>query len=284
MAKIILSAFSDEAGLSLKDQINALKINSIPYSEVRSIDGVNVADFTTQRAKEYIKEFEDNGLGVWAIGSPLGKEEITVDFNKYLDKVKHVCEIANVMKTDKIRAFSFFNAYNEKSKVFDYMNEMARVAKEYGVTMYHENEKDIYGDTLERVLEIMNTFKGWKFVYDPANYIQVGEKADDTISACVSRTDYFHVKDVISKTEELVPAGYGDGKILDVVSMIEGEKVFTLEPHLRIFDSYKKIDNFELKTKFEFKSNIEAFNAAVKAFKELLIKAGYAQKDGAFIK
>ncbi len=284
MPKITLSAFSDEAGLTLKDQIKAHIDCGIPYTEVRSINGINVADFTVEDAKEYVKELEDNGISVWALGSPIGKEEITVDFSKYLDKVKHVFEIANAMKTDKIRAFSFFNAYNEKNKVFDYMNEMARISKEFGVTLYHENEKDIYGDVLARVLEIMDNVKGWKYVYDPANYIQVGEKADDTINACFDKTDYFHIKDVIAKTEELVPAGYGDGKIFDIISRVKDDKTFTLEPHLRIFDSYKKIDNFELKTKFEFKTNIEAFTFAVKSLKELLVKAGYTEKDRTFIK
>ena len=38
------------------------------------------------------------------------------------------------------------------------------------LNIYHENEKDIYGDSLERVLELKQNVQGLKFVYDPANF------------------------------------------------------------------------------------------------------------------
>ena len=63
-------------------------------------------------------------------------------------------------------------------RVGGYLNEMAETAERFGVTLYHENEKEIYGDRSERVLEIMKNVKKLKYVYDPANYLQVGEEAD----------------------------------------------------------------------------------------------------------
>ncbi|MFQ7076942.1 MAG: hypothetical protein ACLRSW_02885 [Christensenellaceae bacterium] len=57
----------------------------------------------------------------------------------------------------------------------------------------------------------MSNVKGLKYVYDPANYIQVGEEAERTLVSC-AKTDYFHIKDVTAETGELVPAGYGSGK------------------------------------------------------------------------
>jgi sugar phosphate isomerase/epimerase len=110
---IRLCAFSDEAGNSLKEQIEALKRNSISLMELRSIDKKNVADFTIEEAKEYQRIMEENGISVWSIGSPLGKVDIEVDFDEYLKKVEHVCKLANVFKVDKIRMFSFFKAYEK---------------------------------------------------------------------------------------------------------------------------------------------------------------------------
>ena len=81
---IRLCAFSDEAGNSLKEQIDALKRNSISLMELRSIDKKNVADFTIEEAKEYQKTMEENGIAVWSIGSPLGKVSIDADFDEYL--------------------------------------------------------------------------------------------------------------------------------------------------------------------------------------------------------
>ncbi len=281
---IKLSAFADEAASDLNGQIATLKRNGIPYIELRCIDKKNVADFTIDEAKEYARRFEEADIAVWSIGSPLGKADITVDIDEYIKKVRHVCALANVFKTDKIRAFSFFKAYEEKEKVFDYMNRMAEVAKEYGVTLYHENEKEVYGDTLSRVQEIRENVRGWKFIYDPANFVQVGEKADDTLGALHSVTDYFHIKDVIAATDELVPAGCGDGKIDELIARITDDKVLTLEPHLAVFDAFATIDNTEMKHKFHFKDNAEAFDTAVKAVKELLATAGYKEINGGFIK
>ena len=281
---IKLSAFSDEAGNSIKEQISALKRNGISLMELRSIAGKNVAEFTEEEAKAYQKELEENGISVWSIGSPLGKVDIDVDFSEYCEKVRHVCKLANIFKAQRIRMFSFFNAYEKEEKVFAYLQEMVKIGKEYGVYMCHENEKDVFGDTVERVLKIMQNVDGLKYVYDPANYLQCGQSADETLATFHAKTDYFHIKEVIASTGELVPAGYGDGKIKELVAKIDSEKVLTLEPHLMEFDAYKSIDNTEMKHKFTFANEQEAFDAAVVALKNILKELNYKEEKGEFVK
>lgn len=281
---IKLSAFSDEAGSSLKEQISALKRNGISLMELRSIAGKNVAEFTEEEAKAYQKQLEENRISVWSIGSPLGKVDIDVDFSEYCEKVRHVCKLANIFKAQRIRMFSFFNAYEKEEKVFAYLQEMVKIGKEYGVYMCHENEKDVFGDTAERVLKIMQNVDGLKYVYDPANYLQCGQSADETLATFHAKTDYFHIKEVIASTGELVPAGYGDGKIKELVAKIDSEKVLTLEPHLMEFDAYKSIDNTEMKHKFTFANEQEAFDAAVVALKNILKELNYKEEKGEFVK
>ncbi|MBQ8880005.1 MAG: hypothetical protein IJY69_04100 [Clostridia bacterium] len=53
----------------------------------------------------------------------------------------------------------------------------------------------------------------------------------------------------------------------------------TLEPHLHIFDAYKDIDEHELKGKYNFKTNREAFDFAANALKALLTKLGYKRNQ-----
>ncbi|MBE6143150.1 MAG: hypothetical protein E7177_04110 [Erysipelotrichaceae bacterium] len=281
---IRLCAFSDEAGSSLKEQIEALKRNNISLMELRSIDKKNVADFSLEEATKYQEEMEKNNIQVWSIGSPIGKVNIDCDFNEYLKKVEHVCKLAKVFKTDKIRMFSFFKAYEKEELVYSYLSEMVKVASKYGVTLYHENEKDIYGDIASRVDSIMKNVEGLKYIYDPANYLQCNELAINTLNLFHSKTDYFHIKDVISETGQLVPAGYGDGMIEELVRRIDSDKTLTLEPHLSVFDAYKTIDNTEMKHKFTYASNNEAFDAAVNALKDILIKVGYKEENGVFVK
>jgi sugar phosphate isomerase/epimerase len=161
---------------------------------------------------------------------------------------------------------------------------MCDLAKEYGLIFCHENEKEIYGDELSRVLEIATEVKNIKLVYDPANYLQCDQAAKLTLSLFHNKTDYFHIKDVISQTGQLVPAGYGDGMIQELIDLITDDKTLTLEPHLTVFDSYKSIDNTEMKHKFTYASANEAFDAAVNALKQIIVNAGYHEENGVYVK
>ncbi len=281
---IELSAFADESDMNIIGQIDALKRNNIPYIELRWINDENVSALDLEKAKEYQKMFEENGIKVWSIGSPIGKIKITDDFEEHKNILRHTCKVAKIFKCNKIRIFSFFESYESEQLVYDYLTEMVKIAEEEHVNLYHENEKFIFGDTVERVLNIMQNVQGLKYVYDPANYIEVNEDTDYAIKTLHSKTDYFHIKDVISATGELVPAGYGDGKIDEIVKLICDDKVLSIEPHLAIFKGYNEIDGTEMKNKFKFNSNQEAFDAAVKALKNVLNSAGYKEENDAFIK
>lgn len=281
---IKLCAFADEADNRLQGQIEALKRNGIAYLEIRNVNGKNVKDITVYEAKEYQKIFKANGIEVYSIGSPIGKVDINVDFESYLQEITHLFRLANVFETTRIRIFSFFRAYGQKEKVLSYLQKMVEKASEYGVQLYHENEKEIYGDVAERVEEILNGVPGLKSIYDPANYLQVGEDAEKTLDLFHAKTEYFHIKDVVAATGELVPAGYGDGKIEELIRRISGDKVLSVEPHLAVFEGYSQIDNQEMKHKFTFRSNREAFDAAVNGLKTLLAKAGYKQTQGGYVK
>lgn len=284
MITIKLCAFSDEADSSLDGQIAALKRNNIPYMEMRTVNGKNVTTLSLDEAKEIKAKLDANNIKVWSIGSPIGKVDINTDFDEYLGLVKHTCQLANILGADRIRMFSFFNAYDQKEKVFNYLNKMVEVANAYGVQLCHENEKDIYGDVKERVQEIMDNTKGLKYIYDPANYLQCGETADDTLDMFLDTTDYFHIKDVVVKSGALVPAGMGDGKIDVLVSRITEDKTLTLEPHLAVFEGYSHIDKTVMKHEVVFKTATEAFDAAVNAIKKILVGVGYQEVEGAFVK
>ena len=196
-----------------------------------------------------------------------------------------LCRLAQIFEAKRIRAFSFFQAFENKQEVFSRLQKTVDIAREYGVQICHENEKEIYGDTLERVREIMQNVQGLRYIYDPANYLQCGEKAENTLAALFDTTEYFHIKDVIFATGELVPAGLGDGKIGEIVEKIgDNDKVLTLEPHLAVFAGYAQIDNTKMKNKFAYATGGEAFDAAVRALKNILKEKGYKQVNGGFEK
>lgn len=282
---ITLCAFADEADEALEGQIAALKRNGIRYVELRGINGKNVSKLSYEEAKQYAAVYAENGIKVWSIGSPLGKVSIDADLDAHMELVRHVCKIAKIFGAERIRMFSFYNAQTQDEAVFALLRKMVAIAQEEGVTLCHENEKKIYGDTLERIQKIIQNVEGLHHIYDPANFLEVGEDPNETLPALHGKADYFHIKDYISKTGELVPAGVGDGQIGRIIDMLgDTDKVFSIEPHLAVFEGYAEIDSTEMKNKFTFASNDEAFDAAVAAIKEQLALHGYAEKDGSFTK
>ncbi len=282
MIKVRLSAFTDEAADSLSGQIEAMKRNGIRLTELRSIDKINVSKMTEKQATEYKKQLDDSGIEVWSLGSPLGKEKISFNFEAYKDTVRHTCELAKIFETDKVRVFSFYEAYDKRDRVMELLNDMVAIAGEYGVTLYHENERKIYGDTAERVCDIRNTVKGLNYIYDPANYLQVGEDSDKTLDLFHSSTGYFHIKDVNMQTGEIVPAGYGNGNIRRLVSMLDRDITFSVESHLHLPNSLQKIEDKD--RQFIFKNQSEAFDVAVTAIKNILLLEGFTAVDGSYVK
>ena len=153
--KVALCAFADEADKLIVNQIDALKGNRIDFLEIRGVDGTNIADITIEKAKELKELFDKNDIKVWSIGSPIGKCKISDDFSIELARFKHVLEIARILDAKNIRIFSFYGTEGKeefKDEVISRLKEFALLAKDTGITLCHENEKDIFGEQAENCL------------------------------------------------------------------------------------------------------------------------------------
>ena len=287
MAKFVFSAFADEAGSSLEEQIAALKENGIHYIEPRNIGGKSVMDLTDDEVKAVKAELDKNGIKVGSLGSPIGKYPITDDFDSYIAKVKRAIEIAKMLDTKNIRMFSFFVKQNElaqyKDEVIRRLRIMVELAEAEGVTLCHENESAIYGQMPAEVKEILTEVKGLGGIFDAANYRMNNGDTMQGIEATLINFKYMHIKDAIYKEQTIVPAGEGEGKIGDIIDIVndkvDGLVYLTLEPHLHKFLAYKSIDTHELKGKYCFQNGREAFDFAVKALEKLLAQHGYTKDE-----
>lgn len=279
MNNIKIFAFADEASSSIDGQINAMLRNNLHGLEIRGVDGDNVADITLKKAKEVKQKLDDNGLITWSIGSPIGKMDINGDFASHKEKLKHILEIANVLSCDNIRVFSFYIPENEdanlyRNKATEYLSELCEIAKPYGVSLCHENEKGIYGDLPDRCLELFDTIPHLKGIFDPANFVQCGADTLKAWTLLKKHIHYIHIKD--SKTDgTIVPAGYGDGNIAAIAKdfISAGGNCFTMEPHLATFDGLAALERENEKSivsGLTFENNDVAFDTACTTFKGLL--------------
>ena len=287
MVKFCLSAFADEAADSLEDQITALKENRIAFIEPRNINGKGILTLTDEELFETKKMLDEAGIKVNSLGSPIGKYPIEDDFEPHLTLFKRALEVCKILGTDKMRMFSFFVKQDElakwRDKVINQLKTMAELAKEAGVTLCHENESLIYGQMPEEVKDILTEVPELYGIFDPANYRMNNGDIDAGIDATLIRPAYLHIKDAIYSSQTIVPAGEGEGKVAEVLNKVndscDGNIYLTLEPHLMLFLAYKDIDEHELKGKYSFKTNREAFDFAVNALKALLKDNRYTEVE-----
>lgn len=283
-----LSAFADEASANLSEQLGALADNGIRQIELRGVDGVNIGEFTPAAARDLRRRLDDAGVTVSAIGSPYGKIKITDPFAPHLDAFRRTIEAAHELGATRLRMFSFFldgHAHADcRGEVFERLDALLSATEGSGVLCCHENEKGIYGDTAAPCLELLTAFRGrLSGVFDPANFLQVGQDAWEAFEQLRPLTAYYHIKDVDAATDELVPAGEGDGHIVRILTALaadEGDSVLTLEPHLAVFGGLAALEEdggTSLKRRHTFCTNREAFDAAAAALKACLMNAGYRE-------
>ena len=283
MARFVLSAFADEASPILDEQITALKENGIDYIEPRKIDGKGVQDLTEEEFIAVKKKLDENGIKVNSLGSPIGKFDINAKFDTHLELTKKMIRACELLDTKYMRMFSFFTSQEDLKKsrdeVMARLKVMVKEAKAHGITLCHENESRIYGQMPEEVKDLLTEIPELGGIFDPANYRMNDADVMAGIEATLINFKYMHIKDAIFESQTIVPAGEGEGKIgeiLDIVNeKVDGVVYLTLEPHLHIFDAYKDIDDHELKGKYKFNNNREAFDFAVNALKNLLASRGY---------
>lgn len=263
----------------MTEQIDALTANGISLIELRGVDGKNVADLTDEEAENTVRRLSAAGIGVWSIGSPVGKARLSTDTGREIERFARVLALAERMGASCIRLFSFYpdkepEAPGNEDTVVMALTRMAALAMGRGVTLCHENEKGIYGDRPERCRRLCETVPALMSVFDPANYIQCGVDPLKAWGLLSSTVKYIHIKDALPDGT-VVPAGMGVGHLPEILTAFDrqGGGVLTLEPHLFAFKGLGGLsasDEQSVMAHTRFATDREAFDFAVAKLKELL--------------
>lgn len=272
-----LSGFGDEIDPDPTVQIAVLKALGAHHIEVRSAWKTNVVDLDDDQLQSLRGSLAEQGMSASAIASPIGKVDVSLDADLEVGRLRRVIRVAHALETPNIRIFSFFrgegvSVESTRDAVMTRMRLLADEAEKAGVVLLHENEKDIYGDTPERVLDLVETVgsSALRLAWDNANFVQVGVKPfTDGYAILRPYLDYLQVKDAIAATGEVVPAGQGDGELRETLTALrdDGYTGFaSLEPHLA---AQHALGGF---------SGPAAFGQAARAFAGLLAEIGVTTK------
>jgi sugar phosphate isomerase/epimerase len=233
-----LSGFGDEIDADPIVQVAALQALGANHIEVRSAWGTNVVDLSDDELAELKTVLADRSMAVSAIASPIGKVEVTLPVEHEVERLARVIAVAQALDAPYIRIFSFFNALDARDAVLERMRALADLAEREKVVLLHENEKDIYGDIPERVLDLIESVgsDALKVAWDSANFVQVGVRPfTDAYAMLRPHLEYLQVKDAVAATGEVMPTGEGDGELRETLAALrdDGYQGFaSLEPHL----------------------------------------------------
>ena len=278
LTKCPVSCFADEIDVSVDKKIALLQELGIGWIEFRSGDGKGVADYTEKEAEMLMSRLSANGIRISAVGSPIGKIDITQDFEPHFETYRHIVELAGILDTSFIRMFSFFMPEGEepdkfRDEVMRRMDRMVEYAAGRNVVLLHENEKGIYGDSAARCLDLMKLFYGDHFrcTFDFANFVQCGQDTLEAYEMLRPYISYIHVKDALRENGDVVPAGAGDGNVAEILNRLDEEGYagfLSLEPHLADFAGLKSLEK-EVKERGRTDGE-EAFCTAYRALEKLL--------------
>jgi len=242
---IRLSAFADEISADLHEQIEILKHEQVHFIDLRGVWGSNVLTLSDGQVDEVKQTLKEAEIGVAAIASPIGKVPIDFPFEEHVKLFERALIVAQRLESRYIRIFSFYapagrpnaDPASYREEVLERLSELSTRAQAAGLTLVHENEKEIYGDTIERNVDIFRTLElpGLRSVLDPANYLQCQQiPYPDAYEATLPWLDYVHVKDVRADGT-LVPAGEGEGHWPELLKRLRADGYdgfLALEPHL----------------------------------------------------
>ena len=269
---IRLSAFADEISAELDEQIAVLRSENIHFIDLRGVWDTNVLDLTDKQISEIKQRLDTKGIGVAAIASPIGKIPIDAPFDEHLQRFRRAIVLAQFFHTQFIRIFSFYppvaksdasatiragdaeGRASEGNEIIDpatWRNEVLRrlreltiLARNANLVLLHENEKDIYGDTIARCTDLLQSINDPHFqaILDPANFIQCKQTPyPDAYQELSPWLRYIHVKDALANGT-VVAAGEGVARWPEILQQLHTdgyEGFFSLEPHLAIAGQYQ---------------------------------------------
>lgn len=268
-----LSGFGDEIDSEPAVQLAVLQALGARHLELRGAWNTNVLDLDTDQLDTLAGLLAERGMGVSAIASPIGKVASSVAIEAEVERLAVAIEAAHRFDSRYIRIFSFYRAEGldpseVRDEVLERMRALADLAEREGVVLVHENEKDIYGDTPERILDIIESVgsSALRVAWDNANFVQVGVRPfTDGYAMLRPYLEYLQVKDARAATGEVVAAGLGDGELLETITALrdDGYAGFaSLEPHLSSSDA---VGGF---------SGPVSFGEAARAFRDLTSSLG----------
>ena len=243
-ATFLLSAFGDEIDDDLTRQLEVLASEDITALELRSAWGVNILDLSSDQLLHVRELLQEHGFHVSALGSPIGKSPLSEPPAFEQERLARALAAADALDTRLIRIFSFYlppeSLDDARDEVIERVGALVERAAQAGMTLLHENERGIYGESATRCHDLLTTIDSpaLRMAFDPANFVQAGVRPmEEAWPLLKDYVAHIHIKDALLRDGSVRPAGQGDSDIPGLLAALDRcdyRGYLTLEPHLSI--------------------------------------------------
>lgn len=253
-----LGILTDEVSQNLTVALDWIKNNGLKHVEMRMVDGKNIIDLSNAEVKTILNEVEKRGLYVSCVASPIfkcaldqsrvvstgdtfGQDEETV--GQHFDKLDRMIEICKLLKTNRIRIFSFWREEEPekyRNDIVNYLNRASKIAAEEEVILLLENEGTCNGGFASEVGAIVDEVNSANLnvLWDPGNEAYEGRSAfPEGYKEVKGLIGHVHLKDAkidANGNGFCVPIGEGDVLFKEKINALEKdgyEGLYTIETH-----------------------------------------------------
>lgn len=244
----VLAGIGDEAGPSLGEQVAAVTALGWTAIELRTVDGVALADLDDAAFDAVAATVAGHGLDVVCVDSRIGdwSSEITDDFSRDLRELRVLARRCRMLGARQVRVMSYPNAglppAEWERRVRRRLRELAARAGQADIALLHENCAGWAGEDAERMLALVDD--GLGLLFDSGNGVAHGYSGVELLAAIAPHVRHVHVKDGRAGPGAgggpgprwTVP-GAGDADVAGALALL-AEHGYTgalsLEPHLAL--------------------------------------------------
>jgi 3-dehydroshikimate dehydratase len=268
-----ITGFGDEIAPDLDVQLGTMKRLGVEGLDLRTAFGKNVLQLTDEEVDRVATAVHSHGLHVQSVSSPVNKVKYSeAARDEELAKLGRAAEIAKRLGIRRIRIFSPETDPAGGSAAWPeiraWMADQVALARQEDVLLMHENDGHFFGAYPANCRMLLEEFDGPNFraIFDFGNSVFIGCRTmRDWFPWIVPFLDTLHIKDATVAGPRFVPAGDGDGEMVEAFKSLAGEGwsgPLTLEPHAQIAGPQGGF------------SGEHAFEHAVTALRKVLAQAG----------
>nr|WP_255519053.1 sugar phosphate isomerase/epimerase family protein [Kitasatospora sp. SID7827] len=214
--------------------------------ELRTVDGVWVADLHTRQVRSIATTLKRHGIRVSGLASRIGNwaSDITGDPTADVLEFHRLAVRAELLGTDRIRIMSYPNATGLPAAewrrlALERMHGFAIGAEHGNQVVLHENCAGWGGSSIENTLDLMTSVDnpGLRLLHDTGNGVPYGYDGFELLRRSVEYVDHVHIKDAVGdgeRTRYVLP-GTGDARLAESLRLLTARGWrggWSLEPHL----------------------------------------------------